>query len=95
MLLKYKEELKDKKEIYLRIKVFPASSKTKIREIKTDNIDNKLVETLIADVKSSAEKNKANQDLIKFLAKEFNVLVANIFIISGASSRIKLIKIKI
>ena len=95
MLDKYIEELKDKKEIYLRIKVFPNSSKTKIKEIKIDNIENKDVETLVVDVKSSAEKNKANQDLLKFLAKEFGVLEKNISIISGASSRIKLIKIKL
>lgn len=95
MLNKYIEELKNKKEIYLRIKVFPNSSKTKIKEIKIDNIENKDVETLIFNIKAQAEKNKANQELMKFLAKEFNVLEKDVSIISGASSRIKLIKIKI
>ncbi len=95
MLNKYKKELEEGKEVYLRIKVFPGSNKTIIKEIKTDNIENKNVETLVVDVKSSAEKNKANQDLLKFLAKEFGVLEKNISIISGASSRIKLIKIKL
>ena len=89
MLNKYKKELEEGKEVYLRIKVFPGSNKTIIKEIKTDNIENKNVETLVVDVKSSAEKNKANQDLLKFLAKEFGVLEKNISIISGASSRIK------
>jgi hypothetical protein len=95
MLNKYIEELKNKKEIYLRIKVFPNSSKTKIKEIKIDNIENKDVETLIFNIKAQAEKNKANQELMKFLSKEFNVLEKDVSIISGASSRIKLIKIKI
>lgn len=95
MLDKYIEELKNKKEIYLRIKVFPNSSKTKVKEIKIDNIENKNIETLIINIKAQAEKNKANQELMKFLAKEFKVLEEYISIISGASSRIKLIKIKI
>ncbi|HNV12273.1 MAG TPA: DUF167 domain-containing protein [bacterium] len=95
MLEKYIEELKNKKEIYLRIKVFPNSSKTKVKEIKIDNIENKNVETLIINIKAQAEKNKANQELMKFLAKEFKILEKYISIISGASSRIKLIKIKI
>ncbi|MCK9439133.1 MAG: DUF167 domain-containing protein [Patescibacteria group bacterium] len=95
MLDKYIEELKDKKEIYLRIKVFPNSSKTKVKEIKIDNIENKDVETLIFNIKAQAEKNKANQELMKFLAKEFKILEKYIYIISGASSRVKLIKIKV
>lgn len=95
MLDKYIEELKNKKEVYLRIKVFPNSSETKVKEIKIDNIENKNVETLIINIKAQAERNKANQELMRFLAKEFKILEKCISIISGASSRIKLIKIKI
>ncbi len=95
MLEKYKNILKDKREVYLRAKVFPGSNKTEIKEIKTDNIDGKDVETFIFKIKSPAEKNKANQELLKFLAKSFVVLENNISIVSGSSDRIKLVKIKI
>ena len=77
MLEKYKNILKDKREVYLRAKVFPGSNKTEIKEIKTDNIDGKDVETFIFKIKSPAEKNKANQELLKFLAKSFVVLENN------------------
>jgi hypothetical protein len=38
-------------------------------------------------------KNKANKELIKFLAKEFDASKSDITIISGASEHIKLVKI--
>lgn len=94
MLEKYKKELESRKEIYLRIKVFPGSNKTEIKEVKVDNIDSRDIETFVVKIKSPAEKNKANQELIKFLAKNFIVLENNISIISGLGDRIKLVKIK-
>ena len=45
------------------------------------------------DIAAPAVKGKANQELIKFLAKQLETVVGNIKIISGAGERIKLIKI--
>lgn len=95
MLEKYKKTLSIKGEIYLRLKVFPGANLTELKEVRIDDIDDNKVETLIVNIKAQAEKNKANQELIKFLSKEFGVLKENIFLISGASSRIKLLKVKI
>lgn len=95
MLEKYKNILTDKKEIYLRIKAFPNANQTKLEKIRVDNIAGQEVETLMIRIKATPEKNKANQELTKFLAKIFFVLESNVAIISGAGERIKLIKIKI
>ncbi|MCK5061900.1 DUF167 domain-containing protein [Candidatus Parcubacteria bacterium] len=73
-------------EVYLRLKVLPGASKTKIRNIMED-------ETIKIDVAAVPEKGKANKELIGYLAKEFGVNKKNIKILSGISDRIKLIKI--
>ncbi|PKM91673.1 hypothetical protein CVU82_00480 [Candidatus Falkowbacteria bacterium HGW-Falkowbacteria-1] len=93
MLSKYKNDLKNKGEVYLRVKVFPGASKTMVKDFKIDNIDDKDVETIMLSIKSPAEKNKANLDLINFFSKEFGVLKNNVLIISGGKGRIKLLKI--
>ena len=86
MLNKFKKKLEQNKEVYLRIKVHPNSAKTEVKDILED-------ETVKINVSAVPEKNKANIQLIKFLAKEFNVEKSSIKILSGVSERIKLIKI--
>ncbi len=71
---------------YLRIKTRPNSSKTQIKEKMKDG-------TIKLDVAAIPEKNKANQEIIKFLSKKFEVLKDNVIIVSGKKDRIKLIKI--
>lgn len=88
MLLLYKKVLQEKGEVYLRIKVSPGSPETLVKKILED-------ETIKIDIAARPEKGKANQELIKFLAKEFFVRKENIKIISGASEKLKLIKIRI
>jgi len=84
MLNKFKKQLTKKKEIYLKIKARPCASKTEIKEILED-------ETIKINVAAPALKNKANQELIKFLSKEFDVSKNNIRIVSGEKERVKLI----
>ncbi len=72
---------------YLRIKVIPKSAKNEIVEIMDD-------ETIKIRIKAPPEKGKANQELIKFLSKEYNIPKENISIISGKTEQLKLIKIK-
>ncbi len=82
----FKETLAKKGEVYLRIKVMPGAGKNLLLEVLGD-------ETIKIALKAQAEKGKANLELISFLASEFKVLKENIKIISGHSSRIKLLKI--
>lgn len=77
--------LKNSKE-YLRIKVIPGASKTEIKGEMSDG-------TIKIAVAAAPEKGKANSELVNFLAKEFKKDKSSIKIISGLSSRVKLIKI--
>ena len=88
MISRFKTILKEKGEVYLRIKVFPGANQNEVREILED-------ETIKISIVAPPEKGKANQELIKFLTKEFEIKKDNIKIISGKTERIKLIKIKI
>ncbi|MBU0879622.1 DUF167 domain-containing protein [Patescibacteria group bacterium] len=85
-LVKFKKILLDKGEVYLRIKVHPNAIKTCIKEIMADK-------TIKIDLAVAPIKGKANIELIKFLAQQFDTNVSNIKIISGITDRMKLIKI--
>ena len=78
---------------YLRVKVTPKSKQTELTGIIKENIDGKEVETYRIRLKSAPEKGKANEELIKFLSKHFNIPKENFSIIGGKTDRIKLIKI--
>ena len=78
---------------YIRVKVIPKSSPQGISEILKESIDGEEVLTYKIRIKSAPEKGKANDELIKFLAKEFATPKENIEIISGKTDRIKLIRI--
>ncbi len=86
MLEKYIKNLADNKEIYLRIKVLAGAGKTEFIEEMADG-------TLKIAVRAVPEKGKANQELIRYLAKEAGADKSDIKIISGAGERLKLIKI--
>ena len=75
-------------DIYLRVKVRPNAAETRVKEIMAD-------ETVKIDLAAAPEKGKANLELIKFFAKEFDVDKSRIKIISGAGERVKLIKLTI
>ncbi len=79
------------KNNYLRIKVIPRSKTNEIIEIIKDD---KKEETIKIRIKAPPEKNKANQELIKFLSKELQIPKSNFKIISGKHEQIKLIKIE-
>jgi len=91
MLDNYKEKLKEKGEIYLRIKVRPLASLTAVKQISEDEDG----DTIKIDLAAAPVKGKANLELIKFLADEFAVNKDNVKIISGAGERVKLIKISV
>ena len=67
----------------ISIKAKPNSSKSSFDEDKN-----------IAYLKASPEKNKANVELIKLLAKHFKVSSAQVRIMKGLTSKEKVIEIK-
>ncbi len=73
-------------DVYLRIKVCPGSSRTEFKEKMAD-------ETYKINIAAPAEKGKANQSLLKFLASSLGISQNKVSIISGAGDRLKLIKI--
>lgn len=80
------EKFKEEKEIYLRIKARPSAGQTQFKEVLDDG-------TIKMDISKPPEKGKANEELLKFLAQEFQISRKNVRIINGAGSKVKLIKI--
>jgi len=89
MLSDFKKSFNASGEIYLTIKAHPGMPKTVVKEIMKDEES----EIIKIDVAAPAEKNKANEELIKFLAREFATDKSKVKIISGAGDRLKLVKI--
>jgi len=80
------KKLNNNNEVYLRIKVNPNCGKTTFRSKLEDD-------TIKIDLKAQPEKGKANKELIKYLSGIFRVNKNSIKILSGASDRLKLLKI--
>jgi len=70
--------------IILEIKVFPNSGKS---EFKLDSSQLKCY------LKSSPEKGKANQELVKLISKTLKIGQFDISILSGMTTRIKKVRI--
>ena len=88
MLSNQKNELYKNKILHLAVKVRPGATKTLLRSVGANN-------DLKVDLREKAENGRANQALIKFLAREFKITAECIRIVSGNSTRKKLIKIEI
>ncbi len=72
--------------LHLRIKVIPRAGLTGIRGRMADN-------TVKIALKAPPADGRANDELIRFLAGEFGTRPSSVSILSGASSRKKLISI--
>ena len=86
MLEKYIEKLAKNKEIYLKVKVIVGQPETCFSGTMSDG-------TLKISVAAAPEKNKANQELIKYLATSLGVRRYQLEVVSGATGRKKLIKV--
>ena len=86
MLKLYKRQLKNKGELYLRVKARPGAVRTAVIKAMDD-------ETIKVNIAAPPVKGRANQELIRFLAKEFAVLKNNVKIVSGGSGRVKLVRV--
>jgi len=81
------EEFAKVGRITIRVKVIPRSVANTIVGFLDE-------ETLKIRVAAIPEKGKANQELIAFLAEEFETAKENIKILSGAGDLLKLIRIQ-
>jgi uncharacterized protein YggU (UPF0235/DUF167 family) len=81
-----------KKPLYFQAKIKPNSTANKIQEI-TENPQIGLIAKI--DIKAKPENNKANLELIRFLAHTLCLPPNEIRLISGQSSRTKLIRINL
>ncbi len=70
----------------LSIRVIPNKPKSRIADILEDNV-------IRIEVKSQPIEGKANQELIRFLAKILDLNKKQIIILRGVNSKNKLIKI--
>jgi uncharacterized protein len=86
MIDRIKNKFKETHETFLNIKARTGAVKTKFADVLSDG-------TIKVDIAKQPEKGRANGELIAFLAREFDVSRKSVKIISGASSKSKLIKI--
>ncbi len=77
---------KNNGSIRFTVKVTPKSSKNECLGWKNDQ--------LIIKLKALPEKNKANDELIRFLSKMLKIAKSDISIIAGHTSRIKTVCIQ-
>jgi len=85
ILKKILKDFNNRDTLLLKIKSRPNSAQTKI----VSKLDD---ETIKIDISAERDKGKANQELIRFLAKNLNIKKENIKIISGKTTQKKLIK---
>jgi uncharacterized protein (TIGR00251 family) len=86
-ILQFKKQLADTGELYLTVRARPGAAKTQIKSLMDD-------ESFKIDIAAPPEKGKANEELIKFLAKEFNLNKSEVVILSGKADKLKLLKLK-
>ncbi len=70
----------------ITVRVRPHAKKTVIKDVMSDGC-------IKIDLAAPAEDGKANAELIRFLSEEFDVSVAQIELLSGQTSRKKVVKI--
>ncbi len=87
MLDEFRTQLLKIGTLTFTFKVRASAQRTQFKEILDDG-------TVKIDVAAVPEDGKANEELIRFLAQEFDVGRSNIEIVSGHTSRIKVVRIK-
>jgi len=85
-LIDYWKKVANNKEIYFKIKVSPSAKKTIFLGDRGDGV-------LKIAVKAVAEKGKANQELLNFIARSCHLNKNQLSLVKGINSHNKLIKI--
>jgi len=86
MFTKYRENLANNKEIYLRVKITPGAPTTVLKGQMADK-------TIKIAVAAPPENGRANKVLLDWLAKELEVRKYQVKIVSGLGDKLKLIKV--
>ncbi len=86
MIDQLKAALQSGGTITFSVKVRPQAQKTALRKPLADG-------TLKIDLAAVAEDGKANEELVRFLSEEFGVAKSGVEIVSGNTSRLKIISI--
>ncbi len=79
-------ELKANRETTLVLRVRPGAHHTKAIDVMDDG-------AIKVDIAAVPEDGKANEELIRFLSKEFGVPRGNVSIIGGIATRRKIVRI--
>ena len=79
-------EFRSKGSVTFAVRARPGMGETKVVKLMDD-------ESVKIDVAAPAEGGKANAELVRFLAEEFSVKRDQVKILSGAASRLKLVRI--
>jgi uncharacterized protein (TIGR00251 family) len=88
MLEALREQLAREKRLDLVIRVRPGAPRSKFVSTLTDG-------SLKIDVAEAAEAGKANLALVRFLAESFGVERSTVEVLSGKTSRRKLVRIQL
>jgi len=86
MLQSLRDELANNGRVDFYVRVRASAPRTKVLEV----LEDKSVKITVA---APPEGGKANAELLSFLAKEFQVPKAKVQLVSGQTSRVKLIRI--
>lgn len=87
MLKQLQKQLQSNGSVRFKVKIIPKSQKSEIVGLLGED-------TLKIKVAAVAARNKANQELIKFLSDVFKVPKSHITIISGPTSPLKIIDVQ-
>ncbi len=81
-----KSELRMNGETTLALRVRPGAHHTKVTGVMDDGV-------IKIDIAAIAEDGKANEELVRFIAKEFGVPRASVQIIGGIATRRKIVRV--
>ncbi|PIP64954.1 hypothetical protein COU77_04095 [Candidatus Peregrinibacteria bacterium CG10_big_fil_rev_8_21_14_0_10_49_16] len=87
MLQIFHQQLKDNGVVTFTVRVRPHASESRV----TGFLDDGSVKIQLA---AAAEGGKANREVTRFLAKEFDVPFGNIEMLSGKTNRVKVVRIR-
>src|SRR5581483_1200501 len=80
------KEYYEKGMVIIAVRVRPGASRSIVKEVMDDG-------TLKMDIAAAAEDGKANEELIRLLAREFGVSRSCVEIMSGETARRKLVRV--
>lgn len=81
-----KKELQARGVVQFYVRARPSASCTKLQEMMDDG-------SVKISIAAPAEQGRANVELCKFLAKEFGVDISRVTIVSGQTTRVKLVRV--